>query len=102
MEIFLPTLDVGGVQFTIDLGNEWLFETANPVNFISFNELEETGHDFRMVFDPQTRNIFKGDEEDMIQRSDLKYIILKQLHWMPAFGFVWSLPQNENRLKYGR
>jgi hypothetical protein len=102
MDVELPILEIAGIQFTVDLNNEWLFESANPVNFISFNELEETGQDFRMVFDPQTRNIFKGDEDEIILRGDLKYIVLKELKWMPAFGFVWSLPQNDIRLKIGR
>jgi hypothetical protein len=94
-------LTMGGTKFFVDLGNEWIYEIANPANFISFNQLEEEGQGYRMVYDPQTKNIFKGDEEDMMHRNDLKYIKLDQLRWMPAFGFVWSMNENilGNRMK---
>lgn len=102
MECELPKIEIGGVPFYVDLANEWIYEVANPVNFISFNELEETGQDFRMVYDPVSKNIFKGDEDAMMHREDLRYIIIKELKWMPAFGFVWSLPEERNSLKMGR
>jgi hypothetical protein len=102
MDCELPKLELGGTQFFIDLANEWIYEIANPVNFISFNELEETGQDFRMVYDPVSKNIFKGDDEAMILRNDLKYIIIRELKWMPAFGFVWQLPEVKQGLKTGR
>ena len=101
-DLELPAIDLGGTEFRVDLSNEWIFEVANPANFISFNELEETGRDFRFVYDPVSKNLFKGEEEEMIERVDLKYIILDQLKWMPAFGFVWSLPEQKQDFRMRR
>lgn len=96
MIVELPKLELCGTEFCVDLTNEWIYEKNNPANFISFNELEETKVDYRMVYDPQTKNIFKGDEEEMTERIDLKYVIIDQLKWMPAFGFVWNAIELKN------
>jgi hypothetical protein len=94
-------LMLDGTAFLVDLSNEWIYEVTNPANFISFNDLDEDGREFRFIYDPQTRNRFKGDEDEQAERIDLKYITLKELKWMPAFGFVWSKPQ-ENSYKIHR
>jgi hypothetical protein len=49
------------------------------------------------VYDPLTKNRFRGDEEDQVKRPDLKYIVIKELKQMPTFGFVWSVDENRNK-----
>ena len=93
-------IELGGTPFRVDLAHEWIFEIANPSNYIPFNELEEEGHSFRLVYDPKTKNVFKGDDEDMIERFDLRFVELDQLRWMPTFGFVWT--EKQQSLRMGR
>lgn len=93
-------LIIAGTVFQVDVSNEWIYERDNPANFIPFSQLEEDGRDFRMIYDPVVKNIFTGTEEDMVLRDDLKYVVLKELKWLPGFGYSWSADRkNTNSLK---
>jgi hypothetical protein len=94
-------LILDGTPFMMDVTNEWIYELANPANYIPLSALEERDRQFQLVYDPVTKNIFKGEEEEQLNRFDLAYITLHQLKWMPAFGFVWTNPK-ENVYKMHR
>lgn len=89
--------NMGGTDFFVDTSNEWMYQISNPANFIPFAELEHDARSFRMIYDPQSRNIFKGDEDAMTLRNDLVYVLLKELSWSPSFGYQWNKEIDQNK-----
>jgi hypothetical protein len=84
----LPKIDIGGTEFYLDL-RLWEFRDVDDfMNRINIDDLFDTETGFVLCFDPSTKNLFQGTEEEYQQLKDsLKIIELPSLGELDAIGW---------------
>lgn len=83
----LPKIGIGGTDFFFDMRLGEFREVANPFNRINLDLLHETLNGFALIYDPQTHNVFAGDESAYKARNDLVTVELPTLELMDPVGF---------------
>ncbi|MES2329985.1 MAG: hypothetical protein V4539_10305 [Bacteroidota bacterium] len=84
----LPKIDIGGTQFYLDLRLWEMRDVDDFMNKICIDDLFETENGFKLCFDPKTKNLFQGTEEEYHALKDsLKIIELPSLGEMDAIGW---------------
>ena len=53
----LPTVDIGGTPFFVDVRLEEFREVASPYNRIPFSELIDEDDHYTLLYDKQTKNV---------------------------------------------
>lgn len=84
----LPKISIGGTEFYLDL-RLWEFRDVDDfMNRINIDDLFDTETGFVLCFDPITKNLFQGTEEEYQQLKDsLKIIELPSLGELDAIGW---------------
>jgi hypothetical protein len=59
----LPTVDVAGTAFYVDVQHEELRQQDNPANRISFNVFDQDGDGYTFLYDPQRKNVALNREQ---------------------------------------
>lgn len=76
----LPTVMIDNTDFIVDLRRNEFRQTDKSENRISLHELFPIGPaHIGFFFDPQTKNVFKGTEDEKSRRTDVKLIELPSL-----------------------
>jgi hypothetical protein len=83
----LPKIDIGGTDFYLDLRLNEFRQVENFMNRISLDEIYETATGYGILYDPLSKNFFKGDGEEYHQRKDLMNVQLPSLEQMDPVGF---------------
>lgn len=83
----LPKIDIGGTDFYLDLRLNEFRQVENFMNRISLDEIYETATGYGILYDPLTKNFFKGDGEEYHHRKDLMNVQLPSLEQMDPVGF---------------
>ncbi|MDB5229221.1 MAG: hypothetical protein JWN76_26 [Chitinophagaceae bacterium] len=83
----LPKIEIGGVDFYIDLRLNEFRQVHNFMNRFSIDDLYETEKGFLLCFDPQTKNLFNGTMQEYDSRKDLLELELPMLKQMDPVGF---------------
>ncbi len=91
----LPRIDVGGIQFYLDLRLNELRECTNFLNRLNLDNLNEIEGGYLVCFDPNTKNYFEGSKEEFDHRKDvdLLWVKLPTLQQMDPLGFEWLMQE---------
>jgi hypothetical protein len=96
-----PTIDIGGTDFFVDLGNMEFRQVDNPFNTIAFSKLLAVPGGLELLYDPKTLNVFSGLKFDLEQRKDVTRITLPSRQQMDPVGYALLFPL-DRPLKAGR
>lgn len=72
----MPSVIVKGTRFSIDLNNHQLIQWFDQDNVIRIADLKLVNDGFLLMYDPLTRNTFKGSAAEKATRTDLWLIKL--------------------------
>ncbi|NOT76992.1 MAG: hypothetical protein HOP08_18875 [Cyclobacteriaceae bacterium] len=67
----LPILRIHDTDFHVDLEKLEFRQVDNDKNTISFYDVHDSGDHTEVMYDPKTKNAFKGSWGEMSQREDL-------------------------------
>lgn len=100
MERKLPTINIEGTEFAVNVAKQELAEVANPQNTISFLEMEDLGRHYKFEYDVSTRNIAgpfttgidvtipQMVELDPIGMAAHHNLDVEDLHWKTDFEII--------------
>ncbi len=91
----LPKIDIGGIQFYLDLRLNEFRECSNFMNRLDLNDLHEIEGGYQICFDPKTKIIFEDSKQEFGNRKDvdLLWIKLPKLQQMDPLGFEWLMQE---------
>lgn len=81
-----PIIDIGSISFFADATTEQLIEVGNPENKISVMEMLTLEDHHEFLFDKQSRNIKKGEWNDLEESEDLIYIWIRRIEALDPEG----------------
>lgn len=67
----LPILMIHDTEFYVDMAKLEFRQVDNPVNTISFRDVQDNGDHTAVMYDLQTKNAFKGTRGEMTAREDI-------------------------------
>lgn len=65
-----PIVRIYDTDFYLDLNKKEFRQVSNETNSFAFSAMTEKG-DTDLIYDPRTKNSFKGTLEEMVERNDL-------------------------------
>ncbi|MDX3916985.1 MAG: hypothetical protein QHC79_25815 [Pseudosphingobacterium sp.] len=84
MERELPTFDIEGTTFVVDVLRNELHERDNPINNISFSQLRDVPDGYLIEYNPQTRNVADPWDDE----TELISVVLPQLTSLDPEGMA--------------
>ena len=96
---FLPTIDIAGTDFFVDLRRMELREVANPANKITFYDFRDNGDHLLLLYDTETRNAYLGPGRKLTETGKVKIIRLQPLDKLDPFTYALLQGRQDNRLK---
>lgn len=82
----LPIIKVDNIKFFVDVNMEEFRQVDAANNKISFNDIKETGDHLEFYFDRNSKNIFKGTEQERAARNDVKFVKLPSYFKLDPVG----------------
>lgn len=95
----LTTMDIAGTDFFVDLRRMELREVANPANKITFYDFQDKGDHLLLLYDTETRNVYRGPGRKLAETDKVKIIRLPPLDQLDPFTYRLLQGRQDNRLE---
>jgi len=95
----LPTIDIVGTDFLVDLRRMELREVANPANKITFYDFRDNGDHLLLLYDTETRNAYSGPVRSLTETRKIRIVRLQPLQQLDPFTYALLEGRQDNRLK---
>ncbi len=93
--LLMPTVKIDGTLFFVDRRLEELRQEKALHNTIPFSELLTVRGDMlEFLYDPKTKNAFRGTAEELRSRDDIKHVILPPMVVTDPLTFRNSVTKN--------
>jgi hypothetical protein len=95
----LPTIDIAGTDFFVDLRRMELREVANSANKITFYDFRDNGDHLLLLYDTETRNAFRGPASKIPETGKIQIIRLQPLDQLDPFTYALLQGRQDTRLE---
>lgn len=84
----LPTVNIGGILFYVDVKREELRQTDDPGNRISFNAFRQEGDGYLFLYDTSTKNTPASKKTALENIERLRWVMLPALMELDPEGIA--------------
>ena len=94
----LPTIEIAGTEFFVDLRRMELREVANPDNKITFYDFRDNGDHLLLLYDTETHNAYQGPGRKLAETGKVKRVRLQPLDQLDPFTYALLQGRYDTRL----
>lgn len=94
----LPIINIGRTDFFVDLRRMEFREVGNPVNHITFYDLQDNGDHLLLLYDTTTRNAYQGPGRKLTESNKVKIIRLPPLEKLDPCTYALLQGRHDTRL----